>query len=479
MRMKRNLTIAEREDLMLQIKKHKELHSKERIVYMTRCSKAALFPGQYMSIIVDGSSHKEFPWKKQLPKSFDNKKRLKVGCIGLWNHGRKQRELYWQLPIWPPDSNTIISIIWHHICEVSKQEPLPPTLYVQLDNCYRENKNVYILSFLEWMVQLGIFKKIRLSFMVVGHTHCDIDQLHSVWIKWLNNHSCDTPGDLSLHMTEIFQKKTPTCQFVPVVYDFKEWFIHHIQPTGGHSEPHCFKIAKDSNEKVCLWYKFFSTDKKWKGGNEQVLRNKLIDSPLPLSPVKIEAAVLDDLASLLPELETEAGKQWFQQLIDHKGLNMTAPVSPWYMPPPNSRLQKRISQESNWEEEEESSREGIVIKTSAPKSLVVTASSRIVEDECVIVMENDPSEEFVADFRVAKVTRTWPNRQVVEVVFYTLKHSDPEKYEYEYARSKKSLRQEVSKSKLLLHGSHLLTKKDKLQKYAAKKIEKLLQKRKS
>ena len=38
---------------------------------------------------------------------------------------------------------------------------LPPTLYLQMDNCWRENKNRYVLCFLALLVELGIFKKVN------------------------------------------------------------------------------------------------------------------------------------------------------------------------------------------------------------------------------------------------------------------------------------------------------------------------------
>ena len=38
---------------------------------------------------------------------------------------------------------------------------LPSVLYLQMDNCWRECKNKYILGFLSVLVEIGIFKKVR------------------------------------------------------------------------------------------------------------------------------------------------------------------------------------------------------------------------------------------------------------------------------------------------------------------------------
>ena len=39
-----------------------------------------------------------------------------------------------------------------------------------LDNCWKENKNRFLLSFLSSLVQLNIFKEATVSFLIVGHT---------------------------------------------------------------------------------------------------------------------------------------------------------------------------------------------------------------------------------------------------------------------------------------------------------------------
>lgn len=51
---------------------------------------------------------------------------------------------------------------------VAKGGRLPPVLYVQLDNCSRENKNWVMLSYLSTLVQLGVVAKVQLGFLPVG-----------------------------------------------------------------------------------------------------------------------------------------------------------------------------------------------------------------------------------------------------------------------------------------------------------------------
>ncbi len=52
---------------------------------------------------------------------------------------------------------------------------LPENLLLQLDNCAGENKNRYIFAYLSLLVARGVFKTVQLGFLMVGHTHEDID----------------------------------------------------------------------------------------------------------------------------------------------------------------------------------------------------------------------------------------------------------------------------------------------------------------
>ena len=38
--------------------------------------------------------------------------------------------------------------------------PLPPYLLLQMDNCYRECKNKYIMAFAAYLVEMKIFKDV-------------------------------------------------------------------------------------------------------------------------------------------------------------------------------------------------------------------------------------------------------------------------------------------------------------------------------
>ena len=56
---------------------------------------------------------------------------------------------------------------------------LPRKLYVQMDNCWRENKNKYVFAYMSDLVVKGVFDEVTVSFLIKGHTHFDPDQVFS------------------------------------------------------------------------------------------------------------------------------------------------------------------------------------------------------------------------------------------------------------------------------------------------------------
>ena len=81
----------------------------------------------------------------------------------------------------PHNPNLIIDALQKTLKFVKRRDGgvLPDTLYVQFDNCFRENKNAYMSAFLAMLIGRRVFKRIYMSFLPVGHTHDIVDQVNS------------------------------------------------------------------------------------------------------------------------------------------------------------------------------------------------------------------------------------------------------------------------------------------------------------
>ena len=75
-----------------------------------------------------------------------------------------------------------------------KRGKLPPVLYLQLDNCYRDCKNIHILGFCALLLKAGVFKKVLNCFLIssVPYSH----ELSYKPVNW------------------IFRKSPPSCSFI-------------------------------------------------------------------------------------------------------------------------------------------------------------------------------------------------------------------------------------------------------------------------
>ena len=94
-------------------------------------------------------------------------------------------------------ANTIIEIMRQSVLDLqdllkrhtdNHKNPLdiPENAIFQFDNC-SENKNKYVFTYISLLVQEGIFKKIEVYFLIVGHTHASIDQFFSILARRISS----------------------------------------------------------------------------------------------------------------------------------------------------------------------------------------------------------------------------------------------------------------------------------------------------
>lgn len=100
----------------------------------------------------------------------DQAKLLHTHVTGVMLHG-KSTYMVLDCNQYPHDSNWTLNCLLYCLDREFGSTGFPQTLYIQLDNCARENKNRYFLGFMGYLVHKKIFKEVYMSFLVVGHTH--------------------------------------------------------------------------------------------------------------------------------------------------------------------------------------------------------------------------------------------------------------------------------------------------------------------
>ena len=65
----------------------------------------------------------------------------------------------------------VVTIVYLLLQEFIKDhQKLPRKLHLNLDNCWKENKNRFLFSFLASLLQLNVFEEISCDYLMVGHT---------------------------------------------------------------------------------------------------------------------------------------------------------------------------------------------------------------------------------------------------------------------------------------------------------------------
>jgi hypothetical protein len=144
---------------------------KEREKLTERDLAAARSPKKIMSISMDGKAPILIPHIPRLAKSLFLKYHIRQQLWGLVNFGRKEYEFFPYFDWWRHDPNLTLSFFWRHLSRtLSESTDSFDVLYINADNCARENKNRWMFPFLALLVHKKYFKSIELHFLMPGHS---------------------------------------------------------------------------------------------------------------------------------------------------------------------------------------------------------------------------------------------------------------------------------------------------------------------
>ena len=129
------------------------LYRQERKQYYHHREKSRAHPEKYIRA------------KKEQSKTNVPLYRLRMHLSGAIIHTRSPHGkiiyAFYDIMQWPNDSNLILQVL-NNILHDFKAK-LPNILYLQLDNCFRENKNRCVLGYCALLVQRKVFKKVTFA----------------------------------------------------------------------------------------------------------------------------------------------------------------------------------------------------------------------------------------------------------------------------------------------------------------------------
>jgi hypothetical protein len=251
---------------------HLQLQDKERRVYYKHKDKARNFPSKYLSIIADGMDQKKtcLPRSRANPKLLgpENQVQFKLQGVLVHNHGM----FTYIIPPWVHGTANLVISTLHRTLQ--QLEYIPPVLYLQLDGA-SQNKCDTMMAYCDWLVSTEIFRKVKLSFLHVGHTHEDIDQQFSVVARFLKRKSVWTPHQLfecvecALKPSKYHEDNnllpSTLVSWHHVNWDVSRWLAPHIDSrlANYRRDCHVFRLALHSDRKVYMHYKLRASLKDW------------------------------------------------------------------------------------------------------------------------------------------------------------------------------------------------------------------------
>ena len=152
---------------------------------------------------------------------------------------------------------------------------LPPHLFLQLDNCTGSNKNKFVFGLCNLLVHFHSFESVTVSFLIVGHTHEDLDQIFSIISRHLHTLNLDTADDFMDAVLDAL-KNHYLPSFIEQVYqqfEYKKYIKKHLDPKlKYYTIPHVFSFTRgeayqnddgDLVSKVTFKYKHYHRSTTW------------------------------------------------------------------------------------------------------------------------------------------------------------------------------------------------------------------------
>ena len=151
---------SQRVAIIADFSKHLTIQEKQRAVYLHRSNLSKTYPDQYLCLTMDGMTQTACltPSFREPVHNIEEKS-LQRRVIGVMMHGHKPaRPCFYLDERFSHDADTTTTVLLHAIA--AHEGPLPPVLFLQIDNTASENKNKIFLAIAATLQRLGLFKEV-------------------------------------------------------------------------------------------------------------------------------------------------------------------------------------------------------------------------------------------------------------------------------------------------------------------------------
>ena len=121
---------------------HYQLHSNEHLLYGNRTHTSQMHPNRVLHLVLDCPDSYDLPHIVPVTKDTAMDPKLPVHAVGCINHSLQRRDFTFFTGQYSKNPNLLLTVLYLHLVDqfiVHKKHP--PILWLQLDNCFKENKN--------------------------------------------------------------------------------------------------------------------------------------------------------------------------------------------------------------------------------------------------------------------------------------------------------------------------------------------------
>jgi hypothetical protein len=264
----------------------------ERQLYYYRRDKGANPLDDSLSMIVDAADQSLYalPYHHIATHTSQKSLRIPVHLMGVLIHGRAVHA-YTYFENFKQGNNVTIEAIHASLADqLAKNGSLPSTLYVQLDNTSKQCKGRYMIGWLGYLILTGVFTSIVLSFLPVGHTHEDIDQIFSRLSVYLACHNAFNLEQLHEAIRGSYQTKEghrAQCEFWDRCTNFSDWIAPYLNNYDGISGFRQFRFFEKDGEVIVQARAHTSLKEEWAGIRGQDALTKVFKSLPPTEMVDV------------------------------------------------------------------------------------------------------------------------------------------------------------------------------------------------
>ena len=241
---------------------------KDRLIYWhlrwtSRCREALI-----LTVIIDSMDKAKTAWPQwpfRPPKQLDNFHRPKLVLTASLAHGFCGCLFVSHDEYTPHGASFFCDVLCRtldKVGEICRQQHwrYPTQLVVQVDNTTGQAKNSETLTFLSSLVGKAHFTSVVMNFLVVGHTHEDVDLLFgTIYAKVLRRFHFALPSELVLQLqlalsSQFESRGEMLCaELLTHVFDFGSWLrplgialSGAFNPRQGIDVPHSFVLKRRS-----------------------------------------------------------------------------------------------------------------------------------------------------------------------------------------------------------------------------------------